>query len=124
VMAHEFGHALQGRTAILISANALGQNSGSKSTELELSRRLETQADCFSGMYTAAVAGSLGIQQSDVAGIEDTFTAVGDDTISRNPAIVGNHGLARSRRYWGDVGLGTSEVRKCNTFTASRSLVR
>jgi len=124
VMAHEFGHALQARTGILVSAHALGQNSGSQAVELESSRRLEVQADCLSGMFTRAVSESIGIQQSDLAGIEATYVAVGDDTLSRNPNIVGNHGLARSRQYWGVTGLGTSDVGKCNTFTANRSLVR
>jgi predicted metalloprotease len=124
VMAHEFGHGLQARTAILISSHALGQNSGSNATELEMSRRLETQADCFAGMFTRAVSVSLGIQQSDTAGIEATFAAVGDDTISGRANVLGNHGLARSRQYWGSTGLGTSTVGKCNTFTAGSSLVR
>jgi len=124
VMAHEFGHALQARTGILVSAHALGQNSGSKSTELEVSRRLETQADCFAGLYTNAVSQSLGIQQSDRQGIAATFVAVGDDTISGNPNIVGNHGLASSRQYWGETGLSTTAVGKCNTFAANRSQVR
>ncbi len=124
VMAHEFGHALQARSGILISAHALGQNSGSQATELEMSRRLETQADCFAGMFTRAVAQSLGIQQSDMQGIEGTFAAVGDDTLSGKANVVGNHGRSQTRQYWGTVGLGTSDVSKCNTFTASKSLVR
>ena len=124
VMAHEFGHAIQGRTGILISAKALGQESGSKATDLELSRRLETQADCLSGMFMRAVSVSLGIQQSDLEGIQDTYVAVGDDVLTGNANVVGNHGRAKSRRYWGTVGLGTSQVGKCNTFVAQRSLVR
>ena len=63
VMAHEFGHALQARTAILISAHALGQESNSKGAELEYMRRLETQADCFSGMFLKAISDSIGVQQ-------------------------------------------------------------
>lgn len=124
VMAHEFGHALQARSAILISANALGQQTKDQAAELLMSRRVETQADCFSGMFTHAVAQSLSIQQSDLGGIESTFEAVGDDTVSGKPSIVGNHGLARSRRHWADEGLGTSKVGTCNTFRASSSLVR
>jgi predicted metalloprotease len=124
VMAHEFGHALQARSAILISGHALGQNSNDKATELRYSRRLETQADCFSGMFIRAVAKSLGVQQSDVAGIEQTYVAVGDDTLSGKADVVGNHGLAQSREYWGATGLGTSSVGSCNTFTAKSSLVR
>lgn len=124
VMAHEFGHALQARTGILISAHALAQNSGNKATELEMSRRLETQADCFAGMFTRAVSTSQGIQQSDVQGIEGTFAAVGDDAVSGESNVVGNHGLAPTRQYWGTIGLGTSDVGQCNTFTANKSLVR
>jgi len=124
VMAHEFGHALQGRTGILISSNGLGQISGDKPTQLELSRRLETQADCFSGMFVRAVSQSLGVSQSDVDGILAVYRAVGDDTISGNPDIVGNHGHADSREYWGNTGLGTSSVGKCNTYTAPARLVR
>ena len=124
VMAHEFGHALQGRTGILISSAALGQLSGDKSTELLYSRRSETQADCFSGMFMRAVSVSLGIQQSDVAGILATYKAVGDDTLSGKPQVEGNHGLAASRVYWGNTGLGTSDVGKCNTFSAPESTVR
>ena len=38
--------------------------------------------------------------------------------------VVGNHGLARSRKYWGTIGLGTSAVGECNTFTVPSRLVR
>jgi predicted metalloprotease len=124
VMAHEFGHALQARSGILISGLALGANSNDEATELEFSRRLETQADCFSGMFIRAVSLSLGVQQDDVDGIQQTYVAVGDDTLNGNPNIVGNHGHAKSRMYWGSTGLGTSDVGKCNTFIASRELVR
>jgi uncharacterized protein len=124
VMAHEFGHALQGRTGILVSANALGQESGAKSTELLFMRRLETQADCFSGMFLRAVSQSIGAQQQDLDGILEIYRAIGDDTLSGDPTIVGNHGLGRSREYWGTTGLKNSEVEKCNTFVVSSRLVR
>jgi len=124
VMAHEFGHALQGRTGILISSAAMGQLSDDKSTELLYSRRSETQADCFSGMFMRAVSRSLGIQQSDVAGIIATYRAVGDDTLTQNSDVEGSHGLAVSRVYWGNTGLGTSDVGSCNTFSAPASQVR
>ena len=124
VMAHEFGHALQARTAILISSQALGQQSGDESTELTFSRRLEVQADCLSGMFLRSVSSSLDIQQSDVRGILDVYRAVGDDSVSGDAGIVGNHGLARSREYWGQSGLNSGDVGACNTYTAKTSLVR
>ena len=124
VMAHEFGHALQGRTGILISAHALGQNSGSEATDLQYTRRLETQADCFSGMFIRAVSQSMGVQQQDLDGILAIYYAIGDDTLSGRPDVVGNHGLARSRQYWGNMGLSTSNIGQCNTFVVPASQVR
>lgn len=124
VIAHEFGHALQARTGILISAKALGHDAGDESSDLLYSRRLETQADCFSGMFIRSVSTSLGIQQSDLRGIEDTYQAVGDDTLSRDAGIVGNHGRASSRIFWGTTGLGSATVGRCNTFAAPASQVR
>ena len=124
VMAHEFGHALQARTGILISAHALGQNSGDEGTDLQYMRRLETQADCFSGMFVRAVSQSIGVQQQDENGIVEIYVAIGDDTLTGKSDVVGNHGLARSRKYWGTVGLTTSAVAPCNTFIAPSKLVR
>jgi predicted metalloprotease len=124
VMSHEFGHALQGRTGILASFVGLVNNNSDKDSQLELSRRIETQADCFSGMFVRAVSQSLGMQQSDLDGIEQTYVAVGDDTLTGKPDVVGNHGHAVNRKYWGDTGLGTSAVGKCNTFVAPKSLVK
>ncbi|GAA2112615.1 hypothetical protein GCM10009841_36410 [Microlunatus panaciterrae] len=124
VMAHEFGHAIQARTAILISAKALGQKSGEKATQLEFSRRLETQADCFSGLFLHSTSLSLGIKQADVADIEETYRAIGDDVLSGKPNVIGDHGQAASRLYWGRVGLGSPQIGNCNTFTADKKLVR
>jgi predicted metalloprotease len=124
VMAHEFGHALQGRTGILISAHALGQDSNDKGTELEYTRRLETQADCFSGMFLRAVSQSIGVQESDLEGISQIYVAIGDDTLTGKPDVIGNHGLARSRKYWGEQGLSTNSVGICNTFVAPAKYVR
>jgi predicted metalloprotease len=87
-------------------------------------RRLETQADCFSGMFIRSVSESMGVQQQDVDGLLQIYVAIGDDELSGQPNIVGNHGLGRSRRYWGQMGLANSEVGKCNTFVAPSNLVR
>jgi predicted metalloprotease len=75
-------------------------------------------------MFIRATSKSLGIRQSDMQGIENVYDAVGDDTLTGRADVEGNHGLARSRQYWGTTGLGTSAVGSCNTFTAKSSLVR
>ena len=60
IMAHEYAHLLQGRTGISISTHALAQRSGDKATEYAYVRRLETQADCFSGMFLRSVSAVAG----------------------------------------------------------------
>ncbi|QGN33732.1 neutral zinc metallopeptidase [Microlunatus sp. Gsoil 973] len=125
VLAHEFGHAVQARTGILISADGLEQQAGMKTAEgLEMSRRVETQADCFSGLFLRATSQSLGIRQSDVPAMEVIFVAIGDDTLSQDPAIESTHGHGDNRLYWARQGLGTSQVGKCNTFTAPSGKVK
>lgn len=124
VMAHEFGHALQGRTGILVSSAALGARNNSKDEQRLQSRRREVQADCLSAMFMRSVSSSLGIQQSDVDGIMETYRAVGDDVASGDPTIEGDHGLARSRVLWATRGLGTDDVGVCNSFVAPDSEVR
>jgi predicted metalloprotease len=124
VMAHEFGHALQARTAILVSGHALGQQAGEKGFELEMSRRIEVQADCFAGMFMNSISTALTIDEADREGIRATFRAVGDDVVSGKPDVLGNHGLGESRVYWGDRGLTDTDIGRCNSFTAERDLVR
>jgi predicted metalloprotease len=124
IMAHEFAHALQARTNILISAKALGAQTKDENAELLMSRRIEVQADCLSAMFLRSVSRSLEINQSDLEGIEETYRAIGDDSLSGKKNVNGNHGLARSRLYWANQGLGSSDVGTCNTYTADAKLSR
>jgi uncharacterized protein len=124
VMAHEFGHVVQGRTGILWSTVVQRQQAGDKMAVLQISRRLELQADCFSGTFLRSVSRSLGLQQSDVAFLLNTFASGGDDGGSNDPNDFGDHGRSASRRYWGTTGLSTSALSSCNTFTAEPALVR
>jgi predicted metalloprotease len=124
VMAHEYGHLLQGRTGLFAAGIIASKNAGSDEAGLIYRRRLETQADCFSATFIRSVSTSLNIQQADVEDILNSYAVVGDDAASGDPTVVGDHGLSRSRRYWGNVGLGTSAIGACNTFTADDSLVR
>ncbi|HSU36350.1 MAG TPA: neutral zinc metallopeptidase [Propionibacteriaceae bacterium] len=124
VMAHEFGHAVQGRSGILTSKNWIISEAPDKAAALEVARRNETQADCLAGMFVRSVSVSLALQQSDVAQIEENFANGGDDVLSGKPDIVGNHGRGPSRRYWGTTGLTTDQVGECNTYVAPPNLVR
>jgi uncharacterized protein len=118
VMAHEFGHAAQARTGLLTSVYVLRSNAESEAANLNVARRKELQADCFAGMSVRSLSRALRVAQADAAGIMATFQALGDDTLTCDPNVVGDHGHSASRRFWAATGIGNSSVGACNTFTA------
>ncbi len=124
VMAHEFGHAIQGRTGILTSRNWLLSETPEKDVQLQLRRRTEVQADCFAGIFLRSVSVSRGLTQADSDALQKDFYNGGDDVLSRDPEIVGDHGRGVSRQFWGTTGLGTGEAGKCNSFVAPSNQVR
>ena len=124
IMAHEFGHAIQGRTGIIASSQWYRQNISNNRARLELGRRTEVQADCFAGLFLRSVSVALGLQQADVERIQRDFYNSGDDVLSGDPNFVGDHGTGRSRQFWGSTGLSTDQIGRCNTFTAPASQVR
>ncbi len=124
IIAHEFGHAVQARTGILISFNGLESVASTKSEKNDWSRRGEMQADCLSGLFINSVSKSAGLTQQDFANIEATARAVGDDTIKGTRNVDGNHGLAANREHWVQLGMSSTKVSVCNTFVAPASSVR
>lgn len=124
ILAHEFGHAIQARTGILVSEIILEQRSDTKAQERQLSRRLEVQADCFAGMFASSVRQSLQLSTQDLGNVVKLTFAIGDDQLSGKPGIEGDHGHGSSRQYWMEQGLSGSQVGACNSFTANESLVR
>ncbi len=123
VIAHEFAHALQGRTGILISEAAWEQQS-SESDANAFSRRLEVQADCWSGQFINSVGQSVGLGENDVENLSLLFFSIGDDQLTGDPNIEGNHGRGDSRRGWFLEGTQTTSMGACNTFTAPDAEVR
>ena len=125
VVAHEFGHAIQARTGILISETLHEQRSTTtKSKALDLSRRLEQQADCFSGMFTNAVASANGLDANELKTLQTLFYNFGDDVLSGDPGYVGNHGSGAARKRWFTAGETTDQLQTCNAFVAKASEVK
>lgn len=122
VLAHEFGHAVQGRTGILIASGAWEQKLG-KPSGLIYSRRLETQADCFSGLFFDSVAQSRNITDGEKEDLAQISFNIGDDILSGDPNVVGNHGHGKSREFWFKRGLTNTSIGQCNTYTAPDSQV-
>ncbi len=124
VMAHEFGHAVQGRTGIVASKNFLVRDAETEAASLEIRRRNEVQADCFAGTYLRSVSRDLGLSQLDVEVIQEGLYGSGDDVVAGKKPGEGNHGAGATRRYWGTIGLANSAVGPCNTYAAEPRLVR
>lgn len=123
VLAHEFGHAVQGRSGILISSMAWQQKEGQEAGKT-YSRRLETQADCFAGQFLSSISASTSMTQNDLSNLSDLFYSIGDDLLTGKPNYNGEHGLGTNRRYWSQRGLADSSISTCNTFTAPANRVR
>lgn len=123
VIAHEFGHAVQARSAILISEQ-VWEDKSSKSGQLQYSRRLEQQADCMAGEFLGSVQRSTQMTQPEMDAVGTLFHSIGDDSLTGIPGYVGNHGSGAGRQAWITAGMGSTSVGACNTFTAPASKVR
>lgn len=124
IVAHEFGHALQARTAILASEVRLEQRASSQAASNELSRRTEVQADCLAGQFVRSVALSQDLDSADLAALSVFTYTLGDDVLSGKPGFSEGHGLGDSRRAWFEKGLASSEITTCNSFIADAAQVR
>lgn len=118
VMAHEFGHALQGRTGQFAAATILMQDA-SKEDQLLMSRRIETQADCYAGLYLASAAQSTPYTQEDFDNFLNLAEQLGSDNLTGDPDILSTHPRGEARRYWVQTGLSTTEIGKCSTYNVS-----
>ena len=124
ILAHEFGHAVQARTAILISEKYLEQEAPSERAALDLSRRTEVQADCLAGQYVRSVAQSQSLGPADLDALGGLAWNLGDDVLSGQPGHSGGHGSGRARQDWFDRGLSSDAIGSCNAFAAPADEVR
>lgn len=114
VMAHEYAHAMQGRAGILSARNLLAEEQTSKDATYLLVRRTEAQADCLSGMFWNSTKQSLGLGQSQLDVITETFRSIGSDRDGKNR--LSTHPKMATRKAWLQTGLGTTSIGSCNTY--------
>ena len=120
LFAHEYGHHVQEMSGLLdavwqqIYAN--GQNSP---TGLDLSRRKELQAQCFSGMFLGAVVDRGGSVTRDM------YAKAWRDQDTRGDNTSGSHDHGTNSHYaeWWRIGAQYNRIAKCNTFAAPASEV-
>ncbi|WP_431875164.1 neutral zinc metallopeptidase [Amycolatopsis sacchari] len=120
LIAHEYGHHVQEVAGIMDAVwqriYAVGQQSPQG---LELSRRKELQAQCFSGMFLGAVVdrgGSL---------TREMYAKAWRDQDTRGDNTSGSHDHGTNAHYaaWWRKGAQFNRIAQCNTFSAPASEV-
>lgn len=110
VLAHEYGHHVQALSGILGAFHRKASGFDEESPErLDLARRAELQANCFSGMFIASVAGRGSVSARLADDAVDSFR----DTISDE-----THGTVKHQVRWGKTGFENNSTASCNTWTA------
>jgi predicted metalloprotease len=112
VLAHEYGHHVQDMSGILLAESRREQSAG-RGTDagMELSRRLELQANCFAGMFLASVAGRGSISRSMAADGAAAFADGGGEK---------DHGTAAHQGRWAEIGYQENKTAACNTWAAAQ----
>jgi predicted metalloprotease len=126
VIGHEYGHHIQN---LLGTMGQVRTQQGPTSDSV----RLELQADCYAGMWTRGATGTTdskgikifaSIDQGDISEALDAAKTVGDDRIQKQGGGDVNkeqwtHGSSEQRARWFTTGLNATDIRQCDTFSAS-----
>lgn len=122
LVAHEFGHHLQGASGMLSEYAQRSYETKSRSERYLLSRRLELQAQCFEGIFLAVTAESIGLSSSDRDQLRMWHAYTGDEDPpgSRKP----DHGSSAAQIRWLNRGMESADFGRCNTWTAKKKSVK
>ena len=119
VMAHEFGHAIQGRSGILTSKNWIAlrgpgqaRRPGGRPAKRDPGRLPGRDVHPLGLGFARACSSPMWSRSSRTSPTPVTTWSAASPTSS------GNHGRSPSRRYWGTMGLTTGEAGRCNTYVA------
>lgn len=118
LIAHEYGHHVQEVTGIMDAVWQQIYTYGQVSpTGLDLSRRKELQAQCFSGMFLGAVVDRGGSVNRDM------YAKAWRDQDTRGDNTSGSHDHGTNAHYasWWRAGAQFNRIEKCNTFAAPTS---
>jgi uncharacterized protein len=81
---------------------------------MELSRRVELQANCFAGLFLAAAADRGDIEGELAELAVEGFSFVDDSD---------SHGSAENQLVWAQAGYRGASAADCDTWSAPRSAV-
>ncbi|WP_433197697.1 neutral zinc metallopeptidase [Nocardia sp. CA-107356] len=114
VFAHEYGHHVQAISGMTQQMNTERNAAGTRSAKgLELSRRHELQAQCFSGMY-------VGTSTYDGAFTDAQAARATQDTYGRGDkqGDARDHGTGQNAGNWFVQGTKYDRTFQCNTWLA------
>jgi hypothetical protein len=115
VLSHEYGHHVQAMSGVLATYAEERYNAGADTEPgLELSRRLELQAQCLSGMFFAATY-SLGSVDDNILTEARTSQDRGDHT----PGLPRDHGTDEHSTSWWEQGAQQNRTWQCNTWLSA-----
>lgn len=116
-LAHEYGHHVQALSGMLRAADSKIVSAGEETPAgLEMSRRIELQANCFAGMFLVAASESIGTGLAQEAA--DDFQYAVEEPPEKNA-----HGSPENQSEWASLGFTTGETSSCNTYAASAEAV-
>ncbi|NGY66167.1 hypothetical protein G7043_45505 [Lentzea sp. NEAU-D13] len=114
-LSHEYGHHVQALTGLLRAADLKITDAGEKTPAgLEMSRRIELQANCFAGMFLASAAGRGSVPTSLARQAQDDFQYAIEEEPENNA-----HGSATNQAQWATAGFKANSTTACNTFSAT-----
>lgn len=119
VVAHEFGHHVQNELGI--STWVRQQQQQFPRDRNEYSIRLELQADCLAGVWSAFAEQRGLLDRTDIPEALEAAAAVGDDRIQQSSGQrvdphSWTHGSSAQRQEWFERGFSTFDTEACDTF--------
>jgi predicted metalloprotease len=114
-VAHEYGHHVQNLVGILDVYDLGHRKKPTKAIQLEDERRLELQANCFSGVFLGANRASLNMFGVRYLEWKYAVQHQGDELFT---PVIRDHGSAISQAYWTIAGFDRASPAACNTFVA------
>jgi predicted metalloprotease len=114
LLAHEYGHHVQTLAGVMDTYWDHRYDAG-VDTEggLDLSRRFELQAQCFSGMFLAATYGRGSVDDNLL-----TEARTSQDRGDHNPGLPRDHGTDQHAIGWWEQGAQQNRTYQCNTWLA------
>ena len=115
VLAHEFGHHVQNVTGVMDAYWDARYDAGADTDAgLDLSRRAELQAQCFSGMFLAASYPRGSVDKNILQ--EARTTQLRGDHNAGEPR---DHGSDQHASSWWEQGAQKNRTYQCNTWLAN-----